>query len=137
MNKLIEMFKDLPLPDKDNNIEFSAVSIEKNQKHKIGKDVNGCPTLLIAIGESKSQSLLPNVNLRNIKVFHDLECKIKLDNKLEEGKFTIVTFSGTDVGLYDSFLRFCEVLLESIKDRLDRDSVAKVLDRCVKLFKDI
>ena len=33
------------------------------------------------------------------------------NNQIEEGLFTIVTFTGSDVSLYDSFLRFCNILI--------------------------
>lgn len=135
MSKLIELFKELPLPKP--NTEFSAVPAGKNCQHKIGKDINGCPTLLIAIKKSNSTTLIPNINLKNIKVTHDLECRITHKNKTENGEFTIVTFTGSDTNLYNSFLRFCEVILDSLKDNANRESVAKILDRCVKLFKDI
>lgn len=137
MSKLIEIFKKLPVPELEKGAEFSAAPIRGNGNHRIGKDVNGCPTLLISIKDSDSDKLLPNIKLKNIRVMYDQECRIRYENKVEEGIFTILTFTGSDTSLYDSFLRFCDILLDSIKKNPDRESVAKILDRCVKLFKDI
>jgi hypothetical protein len=137
MSDLIKLFNELPLPDVESDVGFAAVPVSKGSAHRIGKDMNGCPTLLISIKESDSKVIIPNINLKNIKVLYGLECKIAHNQKIEDGKFTIVTFTGSDTGLYDSFLRFCEVLLDSIRKYPDRESIARTIARCVNLFKDI
>jgi hypothetical protein len=136
MSDLINKFKSLPRPKSAGAVTFAAVPARDSSPHRIGKDSNGCPCILIALKEGAKESF-PGTSLRNINVVYDLECQISQNGLMEEGAFTIMTFTGEDPGLQDSFLRFCEVILDSLGNAPNKKDVAATLDRCVRLFKNI
>lgn len=133
--KLIDLFKELPVPTEKKE-EFTALPIDENSNHKIGKNIDGKPSILIYVDE-KTDEIIPNTVLKNISIYYDMNCSVNLENKIQNKVFTVITFTGEDESLYESFLRVSEILIQTIGINPKRKDVSTIVKKFIKLFKNI
>lgn len=132
------VFEALPLPQAStaSSCSFSAIPIEPDNAHKLGKDEGGCPCLLIATGlAAKSRVRVPLV-LENLAVLFDLRCHVSSPNKPQQlGTFTVLKCVAADPVVRSYFLSLLSGISAAIGRRSDRAKVAAVVEDLVELFR--
>jgi hypothetical protein len=132
------VFEALPLPQAStaSSCSFSAIPMEPDNAHKLGKDEGGCPCLLIATGlAAKSRVRVPLV-LENLAVLFDLRCQVSSANKPQQlGTFTVLKCVAADPVVRSYFLSLLSGISAAIGRRSDRVKVAAVVGDLVELFR--
>lgn len=134
MNNLFEEFKELPLPESREERSYSAKAIDGFDNHRIAKDKNGNPNLLIGT-VPKERLNAPDQRLYNLSIIYDLSCEIEAETGIETGNFTIVTYEGNDTSLLEHFLAICETLVVSLGILPTKEKIADVTSKFIELFR--
>ena len=137
MLNLIELFRSLQsigtIGDGD---RFSTTPIPGNEQHRLGKDAQGRPLLLISILDVSSPRQPAPIVLEHITVMYNQNCRVsRSDSTFEEGRFTVVRCTGEDTTLQAYFLRVASAILISLKDRPTQSDVANAINRLIELFR--
>lgn len=133
--KLTKLFNIIEQPSENDTFQFSAVSIPEYSNHRIAKDKNDNPTLLLSISNKEARTLTSNLKLQNVSVLFDIKCKIQQNGNLLERTFTAVCFIGKDISLKKYFLKLCSTLVEDLGNTPTRDEVRKEITRFIELFR--
>ena len=138
MLNLLTLFDSLQRPDTaaGENARFSAQPIPGYERHRLGKDEQETPSLLISvIDPPENQRPIP-IKLEHLTVQYDMDCRIShLDGSIEEGRFTIVRCTGLEKVLHDYFLRVVGAVVTSLGPTPSRLDVAHAMDKLVELFR--
>lgn len=137
MLDLKKMYDELPLPKKPSSNSFSAKAIMGYENHRIAKDFNDNPSLLILISEKKQDFFVANQNLFNIKVTHNVKCEIEIDKKISNNNFSVVSYIGQNDDVKDIFLNTCQVLIKSLGKNPSNKKIKQTVDKFIELFKAI
>lgn len=137
MLDLKEIYDKLPLPKKPNSNSFSAKAILGFENHRIAKDFNNNPSLLILISEKNQDFFVANQNLFNIKVMHNVKCEIETDKKIRHYNFSVVSYIGQNNDVKDIFLKTCQVLIKSLGQSPSNKKIKQTVDKFIELFKAI
>lgn len=132
---LENLFYIIPLPPQADGYQFSALPIPGLPNHRIAKDKNGNPVLLLSVLNSKPLTLGTDFKLKNVSVLFDVTCKIKQDLKIVSGEFTVISFIGNDSALRVYFLRLCSALIESLGNEPSKELVKKEILLFIELFR--
>lgn len=126
----------LPKPSTASSCSFSAVPMEPDSAHKLGKDEGGCPCLLIATGPAaKARTRVPLV-LENLAVLFDLRCHVSSPTKTSQlGTFTVIKCVAADPVVRSYFLSLLPGISAAIGRTNDRAKVAAVVEDMVELFR--
>ncbi len=117
---------------------FSAHAIPGFENHRLGKDTNGAPSLLISVREVSTRTRPSPIVLENLTVQHDVDCRIKRgDGPLEEGSFTVLRCTSQDAALHVHFLRIASPLVMLVGINPTRIEVSRIIDSLVELFRAI
>lgn len=127
----------LPLPEKPSPNSFSAKAIKGYENHRVAKNLNNNPSLLIFISESNQDFFIANQNLFNIKVTHNVKCEIETDNKVSQNNFSVVSYIGQNDDAKDVFLKTCQVLIKSLDQSPSNKKIKQTVDKFIELFKAI
>lgn len=131
-------FEALPLPQAStaSSCSFSAVPMESDSAHKLGKDEGGCPCLLIATGPAaKVRTRVPLV-LENLAVLFDLRCDVSSPKRASQlGTFTVIKCVAADPVVRSYFLSFLSGISAAIGRTNDKAKVASVVEDIVELFR--
>lgn len=137
MVDLKEIYDKLPLPQKTSPNSFSAKAIKGYENHRVAKNFNDNPSLLIFISESNQDFFIANQNLFNIKVTHNVKCEIETDKKVSHNNFSVVSYIGQNDGVKDVFLKTCQVLIKSLGQSPSNKKIKQTVDKFIELFKAI
>ena len=139
MLNLIELFQSLELVSTiygDN--QFSTTLIPCYEQHRLGKDAQGRPLLLISVLEAPSQRQPAPIILEHLTVMYNQNCRLSRSNgTLEEGRFTVVYCTGEDATLQAYFLRVASAILISLKKRPTQSDIAHAMNRLIELFRSM
>ncbi len=133
--KLIELFNTIKQPSENDNFQFSGIHIPEYSNHRIAKDKNDNPTLLLSISNESARILIANLKLQNVSVMFDIKCKIQQNGNLIERIFTAVCFIGKDISLKKYFLKLCSTLIEDLGNTPTHEEVRKEITRFIELFR--
>ena len=139
MIKLTDLYKQLnqlsnTKPEK--GVRFSACLIPGYKKHRLAKDVNGYPCLLIATKDSARNRPIP-VKLEHLRVLYDVDCRINHNGLLEENRFTVICCTDQDSQMQDYFLRISGTIISAVGNAPTHAKVSKAVDNLVELFRVI
>lgn len=137
MIDLKEIYDKLPLPQKPSPNSFSAKAIEGYENHRIAKNRNDNPSLLILISENNQDFFIENQNLFNIKVTHNVKCEIEIDKKVSHNNFSVVSYIGQNDDVKEVFLKTCQVLIKSLGQNPSNKKIKYTVDKFIELFKAI
>lgn len=137
MLDLKEIYDNLPLPKKPSPSSFSAKAIRGFENHRIAKNLNDNPSLLILISEKDQDFFVANQNLFNIKVAHNVKCEIETDKKVNHNNFSVVSYIGQNDDVKDIFLKTCQVLINSLGQNPSNRKIKQTVDKFIELFKAI
>jgi site-specific DNA-cytosine methylase len=124
-------------PSTTSSCSFSAVPMELDSAHKLGKDEGGCPCLLIATGSAaaKARTRVPLV-LENLAVLFDLRCDVSSPKRASQlGTFTVIKCVAADAVVRSYFLTLLSGISAAIGRTSDRAKVAAVVEDLVELFR--
>lgn len=86
---LIDIFKQLETPDapyiEENRL--SALPIPGLEGHRLGKDPEGSPVLLLSTKDAAPQTQFAPIALEHLLVQHNVECQISYPNGRSETRF--------------------------------------------------
>ena len=137
MLNLIELFKLIePITTIDDEESFSANLIPGYEPHRLGKDAQDRPLLLISIFDVHSQRQPDPIVLEHITVMYDLNCYVsRPDGTFETGRFTVVHCRGENPTLQDYFLKVASTILISLKNQPTQSDVAHAMNQLIELFR--
>lgn len=139
MLNLIELFRSFEtIATINNDNRFSAIPIPGYDQHRLGKDAQGRPLLLISILDVQSPKRPAPIVLEHLTVMYDIDCRIfHPDSTTEEGKFTVVRCTGVDTTLHTYFLQVTSAIVASLKNRPTPFDVARIINQLIELFRAI
>ena len=137
MLNLIELFQSIELiATSDSENQFSAVPIQDYKPHRLGKDAQGRPLILISTFNVRSQSQPPPIVLEHLSVQYNLNCQIsRPDDTFEIARFTVVRCTGEDTTLHDYFLKVASTIFISLKNQPTQSNVAYAINQLIELFR--
>lgn len=137
MIDLKKIYDKLPLPEKPSSNSFSAKAIKGFENHRIAKNFNDNPSLLIFISDINQDFFVANQNLFNIKVTHNVKCEIETNKKVSQNNFSVVSYIGQNDDVKDVFLKTCQVLIKSLGQSPSNKKIKQTVDKFIELFKAI
>lgn len=139
MLNLIDLYKKLKQPNDvgvDSSVRYSACPIPGYEKHRLAKDVNNYPCLLVATQDSARNRPAP-IKLEHLQVLYDIDCRIIHNDILEENRFTVICCTDKDPLMQEYFLRTSSTIVSVLGNTPTHAQVAKAVDNLVELFRVI
>ncbi|GCE05751.1 PD-(D/E)XK motif protein [Dictyobacter aurantiacus] len=141
MLDLIQLFGSLQSPEEateEEAIRFSAISIPGYSKHRLAKDAQDKPCLLISVLDSSRKDKSAPIKLEHVFVQYDVKCQIsQIDGVIEEGKFTIVGCAVNDETMHTYFLHIASILVTALGTDPSRNEVFNTINNFIELFRGI
>jgi Putative PD-(D/E)XK family member, (DUF4420) len=131
---LASLYELLVLPlGEPSGTNLSAVEIPESQTHRLAKDANGSPCLLL---RQPSGTTRPTpIRLQNLFVSYDVPCKIThASGTQEQGNFTIIKCSNSDPKLFPHFLRIISPMVIALGPTPTSAAVRRAISGLVELF---
>ena len=125
-------FERIPFPSGIDNNEIEAYPIKAYANHRLAKDFQGCPLLLISINETGHVN---DEHLTNLDIQHNKTCEIVIDGKLETRRFSIIKCKSTDYNLQCYFLKICEIILPIVGGNANISSLINAINQFKELFR--
>ena len=137
MLNLIELFQSLKsTATVYGSNQFSTTLIPGYEQHRLGKDAQGSPLLLISVLDAPSQRQPAPIVLEHLTVMYNQNCRVsRPNNTLEEGQFTVVRCTGEDTTLQAYFLRVASAILIVLKNRPTQSDIAHAMNQLIELFR--
>ena len=136
--EFVRAFDALPLPQPStiSSCSFSAIPVEPDNAHKLGKDEGGCPCLLVSTGPTtKGRPRVPLV-LENLAVLFDLSCHISALGQVPQlGTFTVIKCVSADAAVRSHFLALLPGISAALGRTSDKTKIASVVEDIVELFR--
>ena len=130
--KLFQSFNSITTTNDEDR--FVAFPIPGYEPHRLGKDGQGRPLLLIPTLNVRSQ--LPPIVLEHLRVQYNLNCRVsRPDGTFEEGAFTLVHCTEADATLQDYFLKVMSTIVISLGDQPNQSDVAYAMNQLIELFR--
>jgi len=138
MPDLITVFEDLetPVAAAAAGLRFIALPIPGDERHRLGKDENGAPALLVSVAARSGHGWLAPITLEHLAVQHDVACRVsRPDGTTEDGQFTVLRCRSTDPALHTYFLRVAGSIVTLLGATPSHSDVSMAIDRLVELFR--
>lgn len=137
MLNLIKLFQSFDSITTTNDEDrFAASPIPGYKPHRLGKDAQGSPLLLISTLNTRSQSQPPPIILEHLRVQYNLSCRVsRPDGTFEEGVFTLVHCTEADATLQNYFLKVMSTIVISLGDQPNQSDVADAMNQLIELFR--
>jgi len=117
---------------------FSAQPIPGYECHRLAKDAQNTPSLLIFIANTETSERPVPIKLEHLTVQYDVECRIsRSGGNIEEGRFTVVRCIGSDKALHTYFLHSIGAIIVSLGITPSRYDVARAIKNLTTLFRAI
>ena len=134
---LVVLFDALGRPPTASERVFVATPVPGFQIHRLAKDANGNPALLILAHDWRHPGF-PPVRLEHLYVAHNLDCDInREDGTKESGRVTVIRCLDPDRTTHIYFLRVLQALLPVLGPAPTPQAVNVAVDRLVDLFQVI
>lgn len=136
MVELIRLFESLQPPaEQDSSGAFAAVQIEQTS-HRLAMNKCSQPTILLFVQQSKESHSLPNIELQNLSIKHDLLCKITDAKGVScQDRLTVITCTTDDLTLQRQFLKLSGPLISVLGASPSISEVNSLIDSIVNLFR--
>ena len=138
MLDLVALFNSFQPPDAttDQSARFSAQPIPGYERHRLAKNGQNTPSLLISVTEAPGGTRPIPIKLEHLTVQYDVDCRISRSNgSFEEGRFTVVRCTGVDKALHTYFLRSIGAIVVSLGTTPSRQDVAHAIKNLTILFR--
>jgi Putative PD-(D/E)XK family member, (DUF4420) len=138
MHNLATLFDSLatPEPSPDSVRRLSAVSIPGYEAHRIAKDHNATPALLLGLAPDASTSPATAIHLEHLEVLSHVHCVVtKPDGSQEASECSIVRCIGESPALHTYFLHIIEGFLSLIGPHPTTHTVQQAFSTLAELFR--
>ncbi len=135
MIHLQDIFERLPIPKSTKEHTYTAMPIKGFNSHKIGKDIEGNPSLLLEVNQEDKDFVFTPYNLYNLSITHHLACEVLLQDKREERSFSVIHYTGHDESLKSYFLKACEVLVPTLGNFPNGQKITSTVNKFIDLFR--
>lgn len=134
---LLSLFSKLPTPETDSSSEaFSAQAIEPSSTHRIGKDAESRPAILISTSDPNGSNAHYPVALKHISVRYNMLCQVTdAGHQPRQGRFIVIRCESHEEDLIEYFLRTMDVHIHSIGSAPSSDQVADMVEKLIELFR--
>lgn len=132
---LVSLYESLVVPlGEPSGTNLSAVPIPGSERHRLAKDANGSPCLLL---QQPSATTRPApICLQNLFVSYDVPCNItNPSGAREQDNFTIVKCSSSDPRLFPHFLKIISPILIALGPNPTSAAVRRSISGLVELFR--
>jgi len=133
MSTLTDLFERLSPPPDTGQLTFSAVPIPRHEQHRLAKDVEGAPCLLLCV-----QDVAPRpapIRLEHLSVEHNAHCTVYTTDGESVGRFTILRCQNASSPLRELFLCLAEPLLYDLREHPTPTDIHRVVTALVELFR--
>lgn len=132
---LFALFESLVLPlEPPAGTNLSAVPIPDSQTHRLAKDANGSPCLLLR--QPRGAVRPAPIHLQNLSISYDVPCNITYSaGAQEEANFTIIKCSNSDPKLFSHFLRIISPIVVALGPSPTSAAVRRAISGLVELFR--
>ena len=121
-----------PMPATSGN-DLSAVPFPSAPTHRLGKDANGSPCLLIRQTAQAARSA--PIRLENLFVSFDVPCTVRQPNGVQESdNFTIVRCTAGNPALFPHFLKIVSSIIAALGPAPTQAAVRRAISGLVELF---
>ena len=135
MIDLLLIFQSLGLPASSKGLQFTALPMPGYEAHRVGKDVGGCPVLLVSVSDSGQVSVPASIILEHLIVQHDMLCRVHHpDGQTEVGSYTVIRCTDADLALQKYFLEVAAPILVSFGISPTMLEVSKAVHALAELF---
>jgi hypothetical protein len=140
MLDLIDLFEKIQLPKVENSNSnkhhYSALPIPGYPNHRIAKDINGYPSILISTSSNPPDfKSYPNVRLEHLSIIYNAECNIYLNSNIKKYKLTVISCNENDKDLQKYFLRTCSSVIYSIGNNPSIEEIDSAINKLIELFR--
>ena len=134
---LFSLFCRLPIPEIASNSEsFSALAIEESLPHKIGKDAENRPAILILPSDPEKGDTYYPIVLEHISIRYNVHCQVTdAGQPSRRGRFIVIRCESREEDLIEYFLRTMEVHIHSIGSSPSCNQVADMVQNLIELFR--
>lgn len=134
-----DLFEGLTVPAPAAGLpHFSAQSVPGCEAHRIGKDPDGAPCLLVHVASETSGAPPPPIILSHLAVQYDVSCRISRPQEpAEESTFTLIRCLSGDTLLRAKFLDVMEVVVRTVGKAPSADGVRRAVEELVELFRSL
>jgi Putative PD-(D/E)XK family member, (DUF4420) len=136
-DNLLSVFWSLPIPEAASSSEtFSAQAIEQSSPHRIGKDAESRPAILISTSDAEKRNAPYPVALEHISIRCNVLCLVTdADQAARRGRFIVIRCESHDFDLIEYFLRTMEVHIHSIGLAPSSSQVGSMVEKLIELFR--
>ncbi len=133
--KIYELYSALPkLADLEVD-GFSGAVIEGYDSLRIARNSEGGPAFLVRVGVIDDKFLSPSIDLENIRILVNIECKVSYpDGHQENGRFVIINCISQDSVIHEYFIGVVSSLIGQIGQNPSADDVLKAIKYAKDLF---
>lgn len=135
--KLHALFQDLEPPPRetDGSLHVNTVRVPGMSAHRLGKDADGSPVLLLQVVREATQRPA-DVQLENLAVLHDVSCRIWSTNaRVVSGQFTVVRCNSSIEDVRQYFLHVMEPFLVMLGRNPTPSIVSQLINHLVEVFR--
>ncbi len=137
MIDLISLFDAIPEVS-DTDVNYSAIPIVGYERHRLAKDSQKFPFVLLACNNNSFQTHFAPIVLENLRILSNVECQVSLSNgSVEKGFFTIIQCTASDLQLQYYFLRVCSSLLYTLGQTPSLSEISIAVNRLIELFQSM
>lgn len=127
---------EIPLATSSDGLRFAAQPIPGYESHRLGRDAQGAPSLLIAVAENTERPRPAPIVLEHLTVQSDVRCRIAFPTgELEEGLFTVAQCVRGDQALHEYFLHVGGTMIEVLGGKPAQARVTQVISQLAELFR--
>lgn len=135
LNELYQKINTSPNIKTENSNYYIACPIPGYPKHKLARDIQSNPCLLISTDSLKEPTRPAPIKLKHLSVLFDVECKVFHNGSFEKNRFTVICCTEQDQVMRDYFLRISSAIISAIGKKPSRAEIFNAVDKLVELFR--
>ena len=129
---------EMPVPQSSEGVRLTALPIPGFERHRLGKDLQGSPVLLLSTVEAIGQFRPAPIELEHLVVQHDIECRIsRPDGSVEAGRFSVIRCPTGDGALQEYFLTVAAPIVMLVGAAPSAHDVSNAIERFIELFRQL
>lgn len=134
---LFSIFAALPLPPGSSPAgRFSAQPVPGIPSCSVGKDLTGCPVLLIETQAVGPRDPVAPTVLENLSILHNVDCRLQSSNEpAATRRLSVIRCCGEDALLHEYFLRALPPVLAGLPPTPTREQVVNAISGLIELFR--
>lgn len=130
------LFSLLEVPSSSEATRFSVAGLPGHPNVLIGKDASAKAVFLINAVDQSSTDIRAPLVLQNLMVQSQLKCRLAVNEGTpKEGRFAVVSFTGTDFDLQKKFLLLLAAVFRNLPKEPSSKEVEAQIDKIVELFR--